>query len=113
MRYMRAFAAVAVAFLATAVASVPAADVKTAVSEVGSRTEAVLDSVTIGQRFHVRYHFTFDADSLRPIVPKKLNAGTCRVMAVTYNEAKKDPKDKRVERVADVTFIPLSVDSSV
>jgi hypothetical protein len=110
---MRAFAAVATALLATIVASVSAAPrMKPAVGEVAARTETAFDSVTIGQRFHIRYHFTFDPDSLRPLVPKKLNAGTCRLMGVTYNEAKKE-KEKNVERIADVTFIPLSIDSSV
>jgi hypothetical protein len=112
MKYMRALAAIAAVFLATVVASVPAAHLKTAVSEVTTRTETVADSSTIGQRFHIKYRFVFDPDSLRPLVPKKLDAGTCRVMAVAYTEAKKD-KESRVERVADVTFIPLSIDSSV
>ena len=113
MRYTRICAAAVAVFLATVVASVSAAHLKTAVGEVTSKTETGPDSVTIGQRFHIRYHFTFDPDSLRPLVPKKLNAGTCRVMGVAYNEAKKDPKDKPIERIADVTFIPLSIDSSV
>lgn len=113
MKYVRALAAIAAVFLATVVASVPAAGLKTAVSEVTTRTETTADSVTIGQRFHIKYHFVFNPDSLRPLTPKKLNAGTCRTMAVTYTEAKKDPKDKEVERIADVTFIPLSIDSSV
>lgn len=111
MKDRRALVVVAAAVLATVVASSgTAAHLKTAVGEVASRTETAFDSVTVGQRFHVRYHFTFDPDSLRPIVPRKLAAGTCRVMGVAYNEVK---KDKQVERVADVTFIPLSVDSSV
>jgi hypothetical protein len=113
MRDLRAYAAIVMVLLATVVARVPAARLKTAVSEVAARTEAGRDSVTIGQRFQVRYHFTFDADSLRPIVPKKLNAGTCRVMGVQYTEAKQDKQARQVERIADVTFIPLSVDSSV
>jgi len=112
MRYMRTSAAVAAIVFATVVAS-SSAQLKTALSEVATRTETVADSVTIGQRFHIKYHFVFNPDSLRPLTPKKLNAGTCRTMAVTYTEAKKDPKDKEVERIADVTFIPLSIDSSV
>jgi hypothetical protein len=111
MKDRRALGGVAAAVLASLVASSgTAARLKTAVGEVASRTETAFDSVTVGQRFHVRYHFIFDPDSLRPIVPRKLAAGTCRVMGVAYNEVK---KDKQVERVADVTFIPLSVDSSV
>jgi hypothetical protein len=113
MKYMRALAAIATVFLATVVAGVPAAQLRTAVSEITTRTETVADSVTIGQRFHIKYHFVFNPDSLRPLTPKKLNAGTCRTMSVAYTEAKKDPKDKEVERIADVTFIPLSIDSSV
>jgi len=111
MKHTRASAALATGLLAMIIAAAGAAPrLKTAVGEVASRTETAFDSVTVGQRFHVRYHFTFDPDSLRPIVPKKLAAGTCRVMEVAYNEVK---KDRQVERVADVTFIPLSVDSSV
>lgn len=113
MRSIRAYAAIVIVLLATVVASVPAARLRTAVSEVATRTETAPDSVTIGQRFHIKYHFVFDPDSLRPLVPKKLNAGTCRTMAVAYTEAKKDPKDRQIERIADVTFIPLSIDSSV
>jgi len=101
------------AFLALVVASTAgAARLKNAVGEVDARTEATADSVTIGQRFHIRYHFTFDPDSLRPLTPKKIAAGTCRMMDVAYTETK-NPKDKQVERIADVTFIPLSIDSSV
>jgi hypothetical protein len=110
MKDRRAFWALATAVLAIVVASADAAHLKTAVGEVATHTETAPDSVTIGQRFHIKYHFAYDPDSLRPLVPKKLNAGTCRMMGVAYNEVK---KDKQVERVADVTFIPLSVDSSV
>lgn len=114
MKQSRALLAIAAVMLATLLAGAgTAARLRTAVSEVATRTETAPDSVTIGQRFHIKYHFVFDPDSLRPLVPKKLNAGTCRVMGVAYNEAKKDPKDKQVERIADVTFIPLSIDSSV
>lgn len=112
MKYMRALAAIAAIFLATVVASVPAARLKTAVSEVTTRTETAPDSLTIGQRFHIKYHFVFNPDSLRPLTPKKLNPGTCRTMAVAYTETRND-RDKQVERIADVTFIPLSIDSSV
>jgi len=105
--------AIAAVFLAILVAGAGnAARLKTAVGEVTTHTEAALDSVTVGQRFHVRYHFTFDPDSLRPLVPKKLDAGTCRLMDVTYTEAKKE-SGKEIERIADATFIPLSIDSSV
>ncbi len=110
MKHMRALAAIAAVLLATVVASVPAAQLKTAVSEVTTRTETAPDSVTIGQRFHIKYHFVFNPDSLRPLTPKKLNAGTCRTMSVAYTETK---QASQVERIADVTFIPLSIDSSV
>ena len=114
MKHTRALLGLAAVIVALLIARAgTAAHLKTAVGEVAAKTETAFDSVTIGQRFHIRYHFTFDPDSLRPLVPKKINAGTCRVMAVAYNEAKKDPKDKQVERIADVTFIPLSIDSSV
>jgi hypothetical protein len=114
MKHARALAAMATMLLVTAVAGRAATPrLKTAVGEITSRTETASDSVTIGQRFHIRYHFTFDADSLRPVVPKKINAGTCRVMGVTYSETKPDKNKPGVERVADVTFIPLSIDSSV
>jgi hypothetical protein len=114
MKHTRALLALAAAIVAILIAGTgTAAHMKTAVGEVTSHTDAVRDSVTIGQRFHIRYHFTFDPDSLRPIAPKKLDAGTCRVMGVTYTEARKDPKAKPIERIADVTFIPLSIDSSV
>ncbi|HET6350146.1 MAG TPA: hypothetical protein VFH88_13785 [Candidatus Krumholzibacteria bacterium] len=86
------------------------AAVRTAVDEVTTQTTGPTDSVTVGQRFHAIYKFTF-ADSLRPVVPRKINAGTCRVMNVDWNEAR--GKDTRIQRTADVTFIPLSVDSSV
>lgn len=110
MRNIRAIAAIATACFATVVASVSAARLKTAVGEVVTRTTTASDSVTIGQRFHIQYHFAFSPDSLRPLIPKKIDAGTCRMMAVAYAETK---KDKEVERIADVTFIPLSIDSSV
>jgi len=106
---MRTSAAVAAIVCATVVAS-SSAQLKTAVSEVTTRTETTADSVTIGQRFHIKYHFVFNPDSLRPLTPKKLNAGTCRTMSVTYTETS---QDKQIERIADVTFIPLSIDSSV
>ncbi len=110
MKNRRAFGVLATVALAIVVTSADAARLRTAVSEVTTRTETAFDSVTIGQRFHIQYHFAFAPDSLRPLVPKKLNAGTCRLMAVAYTETK---KDKEVERIADVTFIPLSIDSSV
>jgi hypothetical protein len=111
MKRTRALAGLAAVILAILVARAgTAAHLKTAVGEVATRTETAFDSVTVGQRFHVLYHFTFNPDSLRPLVPKKIDAGTCRSMGVAYREAK---KDKQVERIADVTFIPLSIDSSV
>ncbi len=85
------------------------ARVITAVGEVTLKTEASFDSLTVGQRFHVRYHFTY-ADSLTPLVPKRINAGTCRAIGATWNDA---ANGQRIERIGDVTFIPLSVDSSV
>jgi hypothetical protein len=106
---MRTSAAIAAIVFATVVAS-SSAQLKTAVSEVTTRTETAPDSVTIGQRFHIKYHFVFNPDSLRPLTPKKLNAGTCRTMSVAYTETS---QDKQIERIADVTFIPLSIDSSV
>jgi hypothetical protein len=112
MQHTRALSAAAVIVSALIANAGTTANLKTALDEVSTRTETASDSVTIGQRFHVRYHFTFDPDSLRPLVPKKLNAGTCRVMGIAYTETK-DDKKKQVERIADVTFIPLSIDSSV
>jgi hypothetical protein len=85
------------------------ARVVTAVDEVAVKTETAFDSLTVGQRFLVRYVFTY-ADSLTPVVPEKLDAGTCRVMDLAWSET---AADHRVERVGDVTFIPLSIDSSV
>ena len=81
----------------------------TAVDEVSVRTETPFDSVTVGQRFHVLYHFSF-ADSLRAVVPPSIRPGTCRALNVAWTETK---NGARVERIADVTFIPLSIDSSV
>jgi hypothetical protein len=90
--------------------AVGAARVLTAVDEITVKTETPFDSVTVGQRFHVLYHFTY-ADSLKPVVREKLAMGTCRVVApVAWKEAK---NETRIERIGDVTFIPLSVDSSV
>jgi len=86
-----------------------AARVLTALDEVTVKTDAALDSVTVGQRFHVVYHFSF-ADSLKPVEKKKLDAGTCRVMDAAWSETK---NGNQVERIGDVTFIPMSVDSSV
>jgi hypothetical protein len=113
MSTKRAWVAAGALFAVCLAGGADAARLKTAVGEITSRTETAPDSVTIGQRFHIRYHFTFDADSLRPLVPQKLNAGTCRVMGVTYTESKPEKDKKNVERIADVTFIPLSIDSSV
>jgi hypothetical protein len=95
--------------LLTGAVAARAAGVISAVGEVSVATQTALDSVTVGQRFRVTYRFSF-ADSLRAVVPRALDAGTCRVMSLAWNETH---DGKRVERVADVTFIPLSVDSSV
>jgi hypothetical protein len=94
--------------LAAAVPSAPAR-VVTALDEVELRTETSFDSLTVGQRFHVLYRFTY-ADSLRPVARESLDAGTCRVMSMSWTDA---PKGRQIERTGDITFIPLSVDSSV
>jgi len=87
-----------------------AARVFPSVDEVAVKTETGPDSVTVGQRFHVLYHFSY-ADSLRPVVRDKIDAGTCRVIdEVAWKETR---DGARIERTADVTFIPLSIDSSV
>jgi hypothetical protein len=83
--------------------------VLTAVDEVTVRTETSFDSLTVGQRFHVVYRFSY-ADSLHAVAPEKIDAGTCRAIDVNWSES---AAGSRTERVADVTFIPLSVDSSV
>lgn len=103
-----AYCAALAAVLPVTTAAAPAR-VVTAVDEVAVKTEVAIDSLTVGQRFHVRYHFTF-ADSLKPVVPKNLDAGTCRAMDVAWTET---AKDHAVERTGDVTFIPMSVDSSI
>jgi len=85
------------------------AKVITAVDEVTAKTEARFDSLTVGQRFHILYTFTY-GDSLAAVTPEKFNAGTCRVMDSVWNETK---DGSRVTRTGTMTFIPLSVDSSV
>jgi len=102
-------AAVLTPLLVAGAVATPAAGIVPALGEVSVATQATLDSVTVGQRFRVTYRFSF-ADSLKAVVPKALDPGTCRVMSMAWNETH---DGKRVERVADVTFIPLSVDSSV
>ena len=87
----------------------PRASVITAVDEVTSKTETAFDSLTVGQRFHVLYKFSY-GDSLRAVTPEKINPGTCRVMDVAWSETR---DGSRVDRTGTVTFIPLSVDSSV
>ena len=99
----------AAAFVVVAVAPRAGARVITALDEVTVKTETAFDSVTVGQRFHVRYHFSY-ADSLRPVVPETIGAGTCRSLGVSWSET---ANGGRIERIGDVTFIPLSVDSSV
>ncbi|HEX6790417.1 MAG TPA: hypothetical protein VF247_03825, partial [Candidatus Krumholzibacteria bacterium] len=83
-----AYCAALAAVLPVTTAAAPAR-VVTAVDEVAVKTEVAIDSLTVGQRFHVRYHFTY-ADSLKPVVPKKLDAGTCRAMDVAWTETAKD-----------------------
>ena len=72
-------------------------------------TDARFDSVTVGQRFHVAYRFSFP-DSLTQLIPERLDEGTCRVVSIAWTE---QPADHRIDRTADVTFIPVSLDSSV
>ncbi len=72
-------------------------------------TDARFDSVTVGQRFHVAYRFSFP-DSLTQLIPDRLEAGTCRVVSIAWSEK---PAGGRVERTAEVTFIPVDLDSSV
>jgi hypothetical protein len=99
----------AAALLLAAGAGAAAARTLPVLDEVTVVTEARGDTVTVGQRFPVTYRFSF-ADSLVPIVPKALDAGTCRAMSVAWGEQR---DGARVERTATVVFIPLSVDSSV
>ena len=109
IRHVRraSFTAAVLAFMLAAPSE--GARVITAVDEVALKTEASFDSVTVGQRFHVRYHFTY-ADSLTPVVPENIKAGTCRAIGATWSDT---ANGHRIERIGDVTFIPLSVDSSV
>jgi len=72
-------------------------------------TDAAIDTLTVGQRFHVAYRFSYP-DSLTPIVPEQLDAGTCRALLVQWSET---TDANRVTRVADVTFIPVDIDSAV
>jgi hypothetical protein len=100
--------AVAAAWLPAAAAPA-AARVTPVLDEVAVTTTADTDSVTVGQRFHVLYRFAF-ADSLSPVVPEALDAGTCRVISIAWDEKR---EGGRVDRAARAVFIPLSVDSSV
>lgn len=97
------------ALLAAAILTAAAATGSAAAGAVELTTDARLDSVTVGQRFHVAYRFAFP-DTLTPVVPDKLDAGTCRVVSLVWSEKRADGS---VERTADVTFIPVDVDSSV
>jgi hypothetical protein len=72
-------------------------------------TDAHLDSVTVGQRFHIAYRFSFP-DSLTQLIPDRLEAGTCRLLSIAWTE---QADSDRVERTADATFIPVDLDSSV
>lgn len=89
--------------------AVPSARVTPVLDEVRVATDAHIDTVTVGQRFVATWRFSY-ADTLTAIVPEKVDAGTCRLMDIRW-EDKKD--GGRVERTAIATFIPLSVDSSV
>jgi hypothetical protein len=95
------FAALAVA-IATAAAALP-------VDPVELITDARVDSVTVGERFRVAYRFSFP-DTLAPVVPDRLADGTCRVVATSWSERR---ADGRVERTAEVIFIPVDLDSAV
>lgn len=83
------------------------AEVREAGDVVSVMTEAPRDSVTVGQRFAVAYRLS-SPDSLRPIVPDRIEAGSCRVVSLAWRETR---ADGRVERVADVVMVPVELDS--
>lgn len=109
-RRMRRWERIAAAAIVLSLPAAPAgARLMPSVDEIFIRTEAPVDSLTIGQRFHVLLRFSY-SDSLRPIEPEKIDAGTCRLMNVSWTESR---QEKSIERIGDLIFIPLSVDSSV
>lgn len=90
-----------------ACASAAYSDVRDAAGLVHVTTDAPHDSVTVGQRFAVSYRLSFP-DSLRPIVPDRIDAGSCRVVSLAWHETR---AEGGIERIADVVMVPAALDS--
>ena len=85
------------------------AEIREASGLVHVTTEGPVDSVTVGQRFAVAYRLSLP-DSLRPIVPDRIDAGSCRVLSLAWRETR---AEGGIERIADVVMVPTELDSVV
>jgi hypothetical protein len=78
-----------------------------AASDLPVVTEATADTVTVGERFDVVYRVAHP-DSLRPVTPAKIAAGTCRVVTASWNDAVRNGGREWTGRV---TCMAVSIDS--
>jgi hypothetical protein len=97
----------------TAIALLSASAAVASVREAGSaahvNTAVSADTVTVGQRFDVRYDVTY-ADTLTLVSPIKIAPGSCRVVDSAW-EPTADAVDGRVAAGGRVTFIAVNLDS--
>lgn len=96
--------------VATAVSvAVAYADVTPAGPEIMVDTGTQADTVTVGERFDVMIR-AVHPDSLRPVTPAGFPAGTCRLLAASWEDI---PHADRHEWTGRVTCIAVSIDSVV
>jgi hypothetical protein len=72
-------------------------------------TRALADSVTVGQRLHVRYDLSF-SDSLVLLPKETFDPGNCRLLSLQWRDGT-PAKDERVKE-ADLAVIPLDLESA-
>lgn len=100
-------ASVALAVLTVAASGKSAAASRSeAGREVRLRTQAEADSVTAGQRLHIRYTATY-ADSLTLLPPSEFDVGNCRFVSIRWSERSQD--GLRVKQ-ADLTVLPVDLE---
>jgi hypothetical protein len=73
-----------------------------AASGIEVRTRVSADSVTVGERLDVIYEIGFP-DTVSLIPPENFETGTCRLLAVTWREEKKDTRVTKTARLEVMT----------
>lgn len=105
MRSWKAVTAIAIVTLQAAALAAAPRDWR---DSIDLKTEAPADSVTVGQRMHVRYTASYP-ESLLLLPPGEFDTGASRVLSLEWSE---QHGDSGTVKIADLTVLPLDLESA-